>query len=542
MSNEYLADGQPVEDREQRKFVPDGNGDVAVNVIIANPDAIGDFTSILQKLTDILASVDDLEAFTDGIEALSTAANTLLTTIRDNADELEGFTDGLEGLITASNVLLDDIKTNTASITSTISSVGATTNAHLANLETYTDGLEGLITSTNSLLTTIRDNADSVESLLNSIGANTDGLESLITTTNSLLTTIRDNADTVETLLTNIGNNTDGLEGLITASNALLTTIRDNADTLEALVTAGNASLASIDTKVSTAANQTTLNTRVGDLTETAPASDTASSGLNGRLQRIAQRITSLIAIAATEATLAALNVLVGAVTETAPLSDTASSGLNGRLQRIAQRLTSLITATTDRTQKTQLTNGTSDVAVTNTAPALNNQGLVTRPLPYEPLKYAAATDNFAVAATATDIARLLGSGSKTIRVKRVVVSGRTTSGSPVACIIKLLKRSTANTGGTSVATTAVPLDSTSAAATAAANHYTANPTVGTLVGNIATRSITFQQLGLVETLIFDFETPIILRGTAEQLSVNFNSTSVTGSSICVNFEWEEVA
>lgn len=37
--------------------------------------------------------------------------------------------------------------------------------------------------------------------------------------------------------------------------------------------------------------------------------------------------------------------VLVGAVTETAPASDTASSGLNGRLQRIAQRLTSLITA-----------------------------------------------------------------------------------------------------------------------------------------------------------------------------------------------------
>lgn len=35
----------------------------------------------------------------------------------------------------------------------------------------------------------------------------------------------------------------------------------------------------------------------VGALTETAPATDTASSGLNGRLQRIAQRITSLIAL-----------------------------------------------------------------------------------------------------------------------------------------------------------------------------------------------------------------------------------------------------
>ncbi len=68
----------------------------------------------------------------------------------------------------------------------------------------------------------------------------------------------------------------------------------------------------------------------VGSLTESAPGTDTASSGLNGRLQRIAQNIT-------------AENVLVGAVTETAPGTDTASSGLNGRLQRIAQRLTSLI-------------------------------------------------------------------------------------------------------------------------------------------------------------------------------------------------------
>lgn len=42
-----------------------------------------------------------------------------------------------------------------------------------------------------------------------------------------------------------------------------------------------------------------------GALTETAPASDTASSGLNGRLQRLAQRITSLIALTPTLGTAA---------------------------------------------------------------------------------------------------------------------------------------------------------------------------------------------------------------------------------------------
>lgn len=44
-------------------------------------------------------------------------------------------------------------------------------------------------------------------------------------------------------------------------------------------------------------ATLSTTNTEIGIVTEAAPASDTASSGLNGRLQRIAQRITSLIAL-----------------------------------------------------------------------------------------------------------------------------------------------------------------------------------------------------------------------------------------------------
>lgn len=96
---------------------------------------------------------------------------------------------------------------------------------------------------------------------------------------------------------------------------------------------------------------------QLGAVTETAPATDTASSGLNGRLQRIAQRITSLIALfpssvgqkakadalAVTLASDEDVLTNIGATNETAASSDTATSGLNGRLQRIAQRLTSLI-------------------------------------------------------------------------------------------------------------------------------------------------------------------------------------------------------
>jgi hypothetical protein len=59
----------------------------------------------------------------------------------------------------------------------------------------------------------------------------------------------------------------------------------------DAGVGATDASLTTLNTTL------TTTNTEIGGLTETAPATDTASSGLNGRLQRIAQRITSLIAL-----------------------------------------------------------------------------------------------------------------------------------------------------------------------------------------------------------------------------------------------------
>lgn len=62
--------------------------------------------------------------------------------------------------------------------------------------------------------------------------------------------------------------------------------------TLEVNATVSSTAL---PTGAATAANQTTALTRLGDVTETAPTTDTASSGLNGRLQRIAQRITAVI-------------------------------------------------------------------------------------------------------------------------------------------------------------------------------------------------------------------------------------------------------
>jgi hypothetical protein len=85
----------------------------------------------------------------------------------------------------------------------------------------------------------------------------------------------------------------------------------------------GNTSLASIDGKVATSAKQDTGNTSLASI-------DGKFTTLNAK-------------DFATSAKQDAEAVLVGPVTETAPATDTASSGLNGRLQRIAQRITSLI-------------------------------------------------------------------------------------------------------------------------------------------------------------------------------------------------------
>lgn len=95
----------------------------------------------------------------------------------------------------------------------------------------------------------------------------------------------------------------------------------------------------------------------VGVPADSAAGTDTATSGLVGLTKRALQRLTVLIGLlpaslgqAAKAASLAVtvasdddLQGKLGALTETAPATDTASSGLNGRLQRVAQRLTALM-------------------------------------------------------------------------------------------------------------------------------------------------------------------------------------------------------
>ena len=72
---------------------------------------------------------------------------------------------------------------------------------------------------------------------------------------------------------------------------------------------------------LATRLSESDFDTKVGSLTETAPATDTASSGVNGRLQRIAQRLTSLIALLPAALVGGRLDVNIGASGITIPVS-----------------------------------------------------------------------------------------------------------------------------------------------------------------------------------------------------------------------------
>jgi len=110
---------------------------------------------------------------------------------------------------------------------------------------------------------------------------------------------------------------------------------------------------------------------------------------------------------------------------------------------------------------------------------------------------------------------------------------------------VYLLKRSTANSGGTSSALTAVPLDSNFSSATASGVYYTANPTTGTSLGGIAHVFLYVNTMvpGYAYTLFDSTKggAPIVLRGTSESVSVNYNGvTDPIGTSAAVDIEWSE--
>lgn len=142
------------------------------------------------------------------------------------------------------------------------------------------------------------------------------------------------------------------------------------------------------------------------------------------------------------------------------------------------------------------------------------------------------------------DTCSLYGSATKTIKVRRILVGG--VGSALMTDPISVIKRSTASTTGTATLPTAVPYDSSNAAATAAAEVFTVVPTtIGTAVGTLADVYITIAGATTAvaqnqpQTLIFgQLGQPIVLRGVAQ--SVGVNTTGVSTFTMSCTFEWTE--
>jgi len=159
---------------------------------------------------------------------------------------------------------------------------------------------------------------------------------------------------------------------------------------------------------------------------------------------------------------------------------------------------------------------------------------------------YRASIKGLTVAATPTDVFTIIGSATKTITITRISFSGSQSSQGMVQ--VRLVKYSSADTGGTSSTLTAVPLDSANATATAVVKAYTANPTLGTAVGDIDDAQVYVgigtggNQSNLQQWTFGNRANAqgLILRGVAQQLSVNLNGTTLAGNNLSISVEWTE--
>ena len=170
-----------------------------------------------------------------------------------------------------------------------------------------------------------------------------------------------------------------------TTDTAGVHTPHHNVDNFPATQAISAASLplptgAATETTLGTRLTESDFDTKTGALTETAPGTDTASSGLNGRLQRIAQRLTSLIALLPAALVGGRLDVNLGAAPATVTVGALPAGANNiGTVELSATALAALETITVAQVTAAipAGSNNIGDVDVLSIAAGDNNIGNV---------------------------------------------------------------------------------------------------------------------------------------------------------------------
>lgn len=427
-----------------------------------------------------------------------------------------------------------------------------TVNTHLGNLETNTDGIEGLITSSNTKLDTLHSDNVTIESKQDTGNTSLSSIDTKLTTTNTEIGTTNETAPATDTA-------TSGLNGRLQRIAQRLTTVDSDLNTF---ASANHSDLLSIKTDIdSTNTKLDTLHTDNGviegkqdtqitslqlidDIVHSTNASINKAALIAGQLDDVSTTVATEDNVASMRITaqrslhvnLRKTNgVEIGTSSDPLKVDGNASSGASDAGAPV--KVGAVFNSTLPTVTTGQRVDAQSDA----------NGRLITNSVPVDGSKatYSAAIIGLVAANTPTDIFTLTGSSTKTIRVLRAEFSAtQTTAG--VRDLV-LLKRSTANTGGTSTIPTATPHDSTSAVATAVVHAYTANPTLGTLVGIIRAKKLVIDvtsKSGPVDRVEFFFAiTPsqaIVLRGTSEVFSINLNSVTSAGNLIDLFIEWTE--
>lgn len=165
-------------------------------------------------------------------------------------------------------------------------------------------------------------------------------------------------------------------------------------------------------------------------------------------------------------------------------------------------------------------------------------QGSVSVIPPYYQSSYSASATQ--AQASAGDVFVLPGNATNTVYITRVILSCEQTTAGLVT--LQILKRSTADTSGTSSNITVVPDDSKYSAGVSVPKAYSVVPTTGTLIGALDSNYLGCMATGTAasnDIYVMDRRSkPIPLHGTAEQLVVSV--PAATGGTYAVKLEWYE--
>jgi hypothetical protein len=154
-------------------------------------------------------------------------------------------------------------------------------------------------------------------------------------------------------------------------------------------------------------------------------------------------------------------------------------------------------------------------------------------------------------AAAHTDLLTLTGSATKTIRLMKIVVGGENSAGASQRGV-QIIRRSTADTGGTSTVPVGLARDTANSAASGALALYTVAPTgLGTAVGTLDSCRLLLNAAGTVpDSCSFTYgvnnDQPVVLRGVLDSIAINFLTTgqgiisAATTDFIDLDIEWTE--